>query len=88
MHQFSPKFVQDAATVRLRAFILPGVGGSRNRDAVEVALDRGFVEGVHAGRRSDMAGTLLNTHSCSERETNYRKFRARRMLRSVRSNCE
>ena len=54
MHQFSPKFVQDAATVRLRAFILPGVGGSRNRDAVEVALDRGFVEGVTRSADSEV----------------------------------
>jgi hypothetical protein len=38
------------------------LSGSRNRDAVEIPLDRGFVEGVHACGRSDMAGTLLNTH--------------------------
>jgi hypothetical protein len=50
------------STVTLRGFIFPDVAGSRDRDAVEVALDRAFVEDVHACGRSDMAGTFLNTH--------------------------
>ena len=39
--------------------IIPGIEGSRNWDPVKVALDRAFVEGIHACGRSEHFGIDL-----------------------------